>query len=329
MDKNKIGALFSDAGKAAKDLLDKSKDFAIHKMDQNADGKFDMEDISSIAESVGDAVKKSAQSMKESAEERSRQLELKTLQPFFPETLDSADFLLPKLIRVTERDKKHAESEVCKGSIGYMIDQKEMRIVNMFSDSLDAFGMSFYPDADSEYYYIDPTDRDTYIALDNYFSYLKTERINELQRLAQELGAKHFKVTYKEEQFIEKEKNEKTHTKAAMANTDVARKESENRYSKVEIAAEMECPGHKPVQTHLKYLQRDPNIQNLLALRMSENAVTHLHYMLQMSLSSGIKESDAIKIDAVLKGMKYGADLSIASEARNESRKYLEYEIDF
>ena len=48
-----------------------------------------------------------------------------------------------------------------------------------------------------------------------------------------------------------------------------------------------------------------------------------------MSNSSGIKESDAMKIDAVLKGMKVSGNATVASEAKNESRRYLEYEIEF
>ena len=49
-------------------------------------------------------------------------------------------------------------------------DKGGLRVVNIFKDSLDVFGL-----------------------------YLKMIRINELQRAAQDLGAKHFKVTYKEE----------------------------------------------------------------------------------------------------------------------------------
>ena len=51
---------------------------------------------------------------------------------------------MSKFIRITERDKKHAESEVCKGSIGYVSEQKGLRIVNIFQDSIDAFGLTFY-----------------------------------------------------------------------------------------------------------------------------------------------------------------------------------------
>lgn len=57
--------------------------------------------------------------------------------------------------------------------------------------------------------------------------------------------------------------------------------------------------------------------------------LTHQKFMLKMSNSSGIKESDAVKIDAVLKGLKVTGNANIASEAKNESRRYLEYEIDF
>ena len=53
--KAKFGAFVSDAGKAAKGLFDKSKDFAIH---QNDDGKFDLTDVSAMAETMEDVVKK-------------------------------------------------------------------------------------------------------------------------------------------------------------------------------------------------------------------------------------------------------------------------------
>lgn len=66
---------------------------------------------------------------------------------------------MPHFIRVTERDKKRAESEVCQGAIGYWSD------------------------------------------------YLKQVRISELQKIAQDLGAKHFRVTYKEEKSIRRLKS--------------------------------------------------------------------------------------------------------------------------
>ena len=179
----------------------------------------------------------------DSAGEKARELKRKALQPIFVDTLNGADFLMPKFIRLTERDKKHAESEVCQGSIGYGSDQKELHIVNIFRDSMEAFGLVFYPNCDSEFYYVDPSDRDRYIALDEYFSYLKIARVNELKKIAQDLGAKHFRVTYKEEQTSFSEKKGKIHGKAAAAEVDAEHSSAEKKYSTVELEADMECNG--------------------------------------------------------------------------------------
>lgn len=331
MEIKKIGNFFADAGSVAKGAIDKAKEKTIHAVDQNDDGKFDMDDVSVAAGAVGEAMKKGAEAVKESAEESRKRMELLALQPIFPDTLDQSEFVMSKFIRVTERDKRHAESDVCQGSIGFLSDKGGLRVVNIFEDSLDAFGLTFYPYYDCEFYYVNPTDRNNYIALDEYFSYLKTVRINELQRVAQSLGATHFKVTYKEERTSFSENKGKAHIKVPqLAKADAEHTVSEKKYSMVDVAAEMYMDGHAPQAPELVYLQRDDNVQNLIHLRMTGGEGFHHHKIsIQMSNSSGIKESDAIKIDAVLKGLKVSGNATVASEARNESRRYLEYEIDF
>ena len=319
------------AGKNASEFFDKAKDVIVRSTDQNDDGKFDKEDISAIADSVSGSVKNSAQAFKDNVAEKSRQNELKRLQPIFIETIDSTEFLMPKFVRITERDKKYSESDVCKGSIGYFSDHKGFKVVNIFSDSIEPFAVSFYPDRTSEFYYVDPTDRDRYIALDEYFGYLKEERISELQMIAQSLGAKHFKVTYKEEKASFTQNNAKGSVKATgVSSAEAEHSYLDEKYSTFEIAAESDYPGHEPVMPQLKYMQRDPSIKTLVAMRMDPaSPLSHQKFMLKMSNSSGIKESDAVKIDAVLKGLKISGNASVVSEAKNESRRYLEYEIDF
>ena len=61
----------------------------------------------------------------------------------------------------------------------------------------------------------------------------------------------------------------------------------------------------------------------------NDSALTHQRLMIKLSNSSGLKESDAVKIDSVLKGMNFARNTTVQSEARNEARRYLEYEIDF
>lgn len=336
MEKKKVdlNAVAAGAGKNTMAFFGKAKDTIVKAVDQNGDGSLDLKDVSVIADTIGNAAKNTAAAMMDSAEARSRELERKTLHPVFAEDLDSADFLISKLIRITDTDKKHAESEVCKGSIGYISEQKDLKIVTIFRDKVDAFGLTFYPDADSEIYYVDPSDRDKYIALDDYFSYLKIARVNELQKIAQDLGAKHFRVTYKEQKtsFTGNSAKAKTNNKvpggtvAAEAERDL----SATEVSAVEVAAEMQCLGHDPIEPKLNYLQREPSIQTLISLRMDKNSpIVHQKYTLKLSNSSGIKEKDAVRIDAALKAMKISGNTTVASEVRNESRRFFEYEIDF
>lgn len=331
MENKKLGSFLAGAGSTAKGFIEKSKDWAVQTIDQNDDGKFDLADVSAIAESVGGAVKKGATAVKESAEENRKRMDIKSLNPVFPDTLDQTDFLMSKLIRVTERDKKYADSDVCRGSIGFISAKGGLRVVNIFKDSLDVFGLSFYPDADCEFYYVNPADHDNYISLDDYFSYLKTVRINELQRVAQALGAKHFRVTYKEEKTSFSESKRKVQVKVAKAGSvEAGHNRTETKYSMIDVAAEMHMDGHDPHEPQLVYLLKDDNVRNLIHLRMTGGSGFHHHKIsIKMSNSSGIKESDAVKIDAVLKGLKVSGNATVASEAKNESRRYLEYEIDF
>lgn len=324
--KSKLSKVAVDAGKMTKKVLNG----VIRLADQNDDGKFDMADISVIAGTVGSKVKAGAHKIKDSADEMARLHELKILQPIFADTLDSGDFLITKLIRVVPRDKKHTESEVCQGSVGYGSDYQGLRVVNIFTDSIEMFGLSFYPDCDSEFYYVDPSDRDRYIALDEYFGYLKIARVNELKKLAQDLGAKYFKVTYKEEQTQFTSNKVKVQASTGKNKMDGKHENAEKKFTTVDVEAEMSFLGHAPIKPKLKYLQRDPSIQMLITMRMNEDApLKHEKYMLKMSNSSGLKESDAVKIDAMLKGMKLAGNTTVASEAKNEMRRYLEYEIEF
>ena len=70
-----------------------------------------------------------------------------------------------------------------------------MSALTIYRDKIDAFGLTFYPELDNSVYYIDPCDRDHYILMNDYFSYMKMQRVAELQRIAQSLGATHFRVT--------------------------------------------------------------------------------------------------------------------------------------
>ncbi len=325
-----FASIAEKAGKGTKSLLGKAKEGFVKVADQNDDGNFDLKDVSAIAGTISTAAKNTMDTVKANIEEKNRETELRMLHPIFTEDIDSADFMLTKLIRITTMDKRRAESEVCKGSIGYISDLKDLTIVNIYRDKLNLFGLNFYPDDDYGLYYVDPSDRDSYIALDDYFNYLKVARVSELQKIAQDLGAKHFKVTYKEQKASFSSKSARVNTKATdNYSTEFSRDLSASSSAATDIAAEMDCPGHEPEEPTLRYLKREPNIQALVASRMSKNASSHNKFAIQLLNSSGIKEKDAVKIDAALKSLKISGNTTVTSEVKNESRRFFEYEVDF
>ena len=96
------------------------------------------------------------------------------------------------------------------------------------------------------------------------------------------------------------------------------------------IEAEMRFPGHAPMRPELHYLKKEINVINLIELRMDPlSPLQHQHFSIEMINSSGIKVKDAVKIDAMMKAMKVSAKTTIVTEAENEARRILEYEIEF
>ena len=336
MEKKKpaLGNAAASAGKAASGFFIKAKESFVNSVDQNGDGKLGLDDVSAVTDSVKAAVKESNDRWNERQAQKKREKEMESLRPLFEEDTDNPDFSLPKLIRIAEMDDNHRKSSLCQNSIGFIFPAKEMDIITLYPEKVNLFGLRFHPDMESEMYYVDPTDRDFYIALDDYFNYLKIARIGELEKIAQDLGAKHFRVTYKEQKrsLAENDIKGRVNVKAAVkqgADIEAEHQRREKLFSSVEIAAEMSFIGHAPRKPMLKYFKKDPQIQNLVEMRMSDNPVTHQVYTLNLAKSSGIKEKDATKIDASLNAMKISGKATVTSEAQKEMQRLFEYEIDF
>lgn len=167
-----------------------------------------MKDLKTIHGKINTATQKTATTVKNAIDDKKKKAELDRLKPIFEEDINGADFMLPKLICVSNMDKKYQDSEVCNWAIGYRAEYKDLLVITIFKEYIDKFGLTFYPNIDSEVYYMNPTDSNNYIALEDYFDYLKEARVNELKQIADKLGAKYFKVTLMEEKkkFSKKEK---------------------------------------------------------------------------------------------------------------------------
>ena len=340
-DKQDLFSFVQSAGKAASDLFDKTKEAARTFIDDHDLDGIEAEDVAEAADKAWRKVGKTAASVYEGVKAGGAQLSekvararweanLRNLQPIFPGDIGTPDFSMSKLIRLTQKDRRRAASEACRGSIGHDSSPKDVRVVNLYTDHLEEFGLTFYPDAGSEIYYADPADRANYIALDDYFPYMKAARIAELQKLAGDLGARFFRITYIEEKrtLTRQSGTGKLSSKGSgSAGADISLPGSAAVTS--EIAAEMHLPGHQPVRPTLVYLRKEPALRALIEQRLSPEPAAHRKLILHLSDSSGMKESEAARIDAALSAMKCAGNASVASEAQSEARRYLEFEIDF
>lgn len=314
-------------------FLNKTKENVSKLVDQNDDGNFDSKDVGLVFDKLKDTAKNTYDTVKTNLDQNQQERDLKTLRPIFESTLSDTDFFVSKLVRVTTMDKRHAESKVCQNAIGHIDTYGGLEVINIYRDKVKYFGLTFFPNNDAELYYVDPTDHERYIELDNYFSQLKNERISELERIAFDLGAKHFRVLYKEQTISSSKVNVNHKSKLNIlknsGNTDVDLNVSADKFSSVEIAAQSDFIGHKPKEPVLRYLKHEPHILNLIELRMNEAPITHKRMEIKLIESSGIKTNDAVKIDAAIKAMRFESRTSIVAEVNQESQRSFEYEIDF
>ena len=318
-----FGKMLNDAVKGVSDFIDKTGKDITKAIDQNGDGKLDFSDIQTISDRI-----------QANQAEAQRKADLERLKPLFPDDFERAEFVMPKMICIAQIDKLHAENPVCKGAIGFRSILDDMSVITIYRDQIDDFGLTFYPELENNVYYVDPCDRDHYISLDDYFSYMKMQRVAELQRIAQSLGAKHFRVTYKErsKSVLSNAIDASIGAKAGMEGVDAKANHSvsDSSLAAISIEAEMRFPGHAPIRPELHYLKKEINIANLIEMRMDPlSPLQHQRFNIELSHSSGIKVKDAVKIDAMLKSMKISANTTVVAEAQDEARRILEYEIEF
>lgn len=288
----------------------------------------DKAELDKHAKELVDAAVVAAQSLAEVINNGKDSWNLKRLKPIFINDLNGMIF--SRLVRIVEREKKF-DIDVCKGSIGYWDTCKGERWMNIFKDSVSKFGLDFYPNDEVNFYYVDPTNKDSYIVLDEYFYRLKQVRVSELQKIAQDLGAKYFRVTYiKERTTLSKKAANGKGSIHKKGNGSAQMNATEQKYDRMDIAAEMSFPGHEPVMPHVRYLKYDPNILNLIEMRMdTKGPINHQILNIKLSSSSGLKETDAVKVDMILKSLKKAGNTTVSREAQNEAKSILKYEIDF
>lgn len=295
--------------------------------------------VGDAAKTVGDfadsqlkSAKKFFNKLSDDFGESKLQKDLEKFKPIFAKEINS-DFHLPKMISVVDYDKR-MQIEACKGAVGYQETVKNVDVTGIYEKDAETFGIDFYPTKTSSVYYVHPLDEKTYIQLSEYFTYLKEARIAELKRIAQALGAKHFKVTIEEQKTSEFTKKDHAKVKLGIiknkAGVDANKESGEKKYEFLGIASESYFNPKEPERPELKFWAKSETIKNLIEQRLSKDgSLTFESFKLDYNTLTGITESEAAKIDGVLKALKFDGAGSITEKAKEESRKRFEYIIEF
>lgn len=331
--KNILNKTTKGISRTTQNLVKKAKNVVVKTIDQNGDHTLNKEDLSIFKKRIDTSTHKTTENIKSTLDRRKRDNDLRKLKPLFIADLDDAKFTLPKLICVSNPEKNFLESVACKGAIGRYVDYKNMNVITIFKDYYANFNIELYPDIDSTVYYVDPANKSRYIAMGEYFEYLKQARVNELEKIAQDLGAKHFKVTLMEERksFVKKGQNKQAGGILDDVKVDANQKAEieKGKVSVIEISSESYFNGHAPTEPKLRYLKNEPDIKTLIDLRMSSNSINNRKVIIKLSKTLGMRQNDAVNIDGALKFMHITGNTTIANEYSDESRKFFQYEIDF
>ena len=250
------------------------------------------------------------------------------------EVLDPG-FEIPDMIRVVEYDER-LKHDLCKDAIAFSDKYKGVPVLTLLRRYAGELDLCFKKGAEDTVYYVNPVDRKEYICLDEYFDYLKTEKVTELDRIARNLGAKRVKIVVKEEKkiFARKEAGGKSKGKKAFGGkmgVHAGHEKKKTEFKDVAVELDAEYAGSDtPQKPALKYYADDTDVLNMIEARMDEkNQLLSKMLLLKYNTSSLIKTELAVKIDAALKAMDLGGNFSIRNEVETENLRYLSYEIRF
>ena len=256
-------------------------------------------------------------------------MELKKYCPIFHE--DVHNYEKPTLLRIVKYDKR-MDVDVCKGAVGFEDKVKSERVFHLYQNSAEQQGITLYPYVDDTVYYKNPYENDSYIALEEYFSYIKKSKVSELKHIAQCLGAKSFEVVFKEQKKSLTTKVVDADAQVqALGKGKVHHASNQNEFCNVEIASKSEFSGtDKIVKPKLLYFSREKEILDLINTRMNNTNPLHKEtFRFECATNRDMSSKTAANIDVILKTYKCNGNTSVESEYQMQKRTILEYTIEF
>ena len=276
---------------------------------------------------------------KSKADEYARRL--KKYNPLFPNQYQSEGFNIPNIIVIVD-DAVRKGIDVCEGAIGWLAKESGEEVLHLYDEAIQFSGVQFIPSPIcNAIYYVDHFDRNRYIQPDCIFSRTLKEKIDELQHIAESVGAKRCIID-----ITESSKSSKTNKKSAdlgastdsenggkatasaTVDYDHSSKTNANQHGRIEA----EFTGLRfPKRPTLKWFSYDDSIRNLVETCCSgKRRVKKLTITLSGSTSATMSQSIATAIDGVMNNtLHVRGHASIKSQAKKEYQSELLFYIEF
>ena len=258
---------------------------------------------------------------------------LERYRPVFENDLAEGNCQTPAILNVVSEYEKKSQS-VFPEAIGFQQVINDKDILSVSLNDINKYNVILKPEKSEALYYVHPVEKNVYICIDDYFKYLTTARITELKDIAHSLGATYVAIAIFEKEKTFSAKKVKGSGLLGFGRDKIgsdAEKDTE-KTEIVQIGATIEARFEKkdPEEPVLRLFANDESIQNLVKhVLTQEGKQTFEKLRLDYNVSSGIKEKDAMKLDGVLKKLKFQLNGSIVDEAKKESNRHFEYTIEF
>ena len=277
------------------------------------------------------------ESRKAEKQEEKKNQQLNRLVPVFEGDLEPDSFLNERIIRVINFDAR-VDNDLYKDCVGFYEKTDDRKILTVYAKNIQNYGLSFFPHFSESVFIADPCIPRNYIEINNYFSYMKQVRVNELTLIAQSLGAKHVEIRLKQADKEASSKSMKTGAAGAFKTAHAKLSFGKNMASKSENAVEVWAStdfktglwGGKAQMPEVVYFRNESDIQSLIQMVLNGSSkVSSRTYSFKASSSSGISTAEATSIGASLKTIKADCFYEFEKEAARESESVLEYTIVF
>lgn len=252
------------------------------------------------------------------------------IKPVTLNEINEPAFRIPRMIYIVG-DDKYSDHYVMKDAIGHIESEKGMEYLVLYSKYAESIGCDFYPMVNEFYiYYVDPCYPRKYICLNDYFEFIEKAKFNEMEIVAQKIGAKHLDVELTEEHRLFFSKKAKIKGKSKLGDVEMEGQYAKEETETIKSVGHADFNGQKPERPELVYLKNEEEIKQLIELRLNENnQIKSKEFQFKYNRTTGISTMNAAKIDAVLKKIGIKTKNSISNKAEEEDRRYFKYKVEF